>query len=821
MKRSGISPVALLACLLLGLTQGGFGQTTHIEGLVFDAETGLPLPFVTIAFTGSGEGTVTDFEGHYSISTAQRPGMLRISFVGYTTQEWEVMRDVSTTRNFALEPASIALGIAEVRPDRKTENPAKPLMQRVADAKESNDPARVRGLAFREYTKLELDVNDISHAQANRWYWGPFQFVFDQLDSSASRVALPLMIAETDAHVRQAANGNKTQTVVHSSRVSGLGTNATPGELAEGFANINLYENRLLLLDRAFTSPLHDHGNAHYRYYILDTLALSGRGTIHLAFVPRRQNEMTFEGELWIDTLTLGIAKVEAQVSAGANLNWVRDLSWIQEYERLDSSWVLSLDYSVMDISISDRSLGAYVRRTLHHSEFERSEQWPDSAWLDGGERVYEEGLLEHQDSTSWLDAPRPTPLSNRELGIYEMVDTVTNMWQWEVLKKTGYFLGTGFIQTGPLEWGAWWSARTYNPIEGDRFRLDLRTSNAFSTRWAPRLYAAYGRTDGRWKAGSSMRWIVKKTPRTEVRLKVQRDMEQFGMTGLLDQGAVLTNALQTASSNSLAEVERYEMNYLKEYSTGWSLFVEGTHRRVAPRGSLSFLDPATGEPLTQLITTEATLRIRFAPGERHVGGEFDRYSLGSERAMWMLGITHSFPGFWGGNYDYTRLDLTMNDRWRMGLAGRMEWQANAGAYLGSAPFPLLEVVPASGTLLLSSNGFNLLNFYELITDQWVRGGAEWHAEGFIFNHLPILRRLGWREVASVQGVYGTWDDRHEVLLELPESTSGLNGVYWEVSAGVENIFQFLRIDAVRRMDGAENPALGIWGWRMGFSAEF
>ena len=37
-------------------------------------------------------------------------------------------------------------------------------------------------------------------------------------------------------------------------------------------SSTSTYENQMLLLDRAFTSLLHDRGNLHYRYYILDTL---------------------------------------------------------------------------------------------------------------------------------------------------------------------------------------------------------------------------------------------------------------------------------------------------------------------------------------------------------------------------------------------------------------------------------------------------------------------------------------------------------------------------------------------------------------------
>ena len=80
------------------------------------------------------------------------------------------------------------------------------------------------------------------------------------------------------------------------------------------------------MLDRVFTSPMHDRANAHYRFYILDTLDYHGRSTFHMAFMPRRKGEMTFEGEMWVDTLTMGLARVEAQLSPSANINFVRGM---------------------------------------------------------------------------------------------------------------------------------------------------------------------------------------------------------------------------------------------------------------------------------------------------------------------------------------------------------------------------------------------------------------------------------------------------------------------------------------------------------------
>ena len=798
-----------------------WGQATVVTGRVFDAETGEPLPFVHVTFTGAGtgSGTTTGMDGTYRIATQlNRPGLLSASFLGYATQQVEVRRGITNKIDIALEPRNVLLAAAVVRPDKDAENPAKPLMERVIEAKDRNNPDRIPGLKMRQYSRIELDINDISLRQTQRWYWGPFGWVFDYMDSSEARTALPFLIAETDATVLHRTEPRRDQTLFHLSQMSGLENPNNPAELSNRFQDLNLYNNRLLLLDRAFTSPLHDRGGIHYRYYLLDTLEAEGRPVFHLAFVPRRRGELTFEGELWIDTLTLALQQVEAHVSPDANLNFVRDLAWRQTYVLEQDVWLLRDEYTLLDLSWAESTVGAYLRRTLRNADFALYDTLPDSLFQPGADVIYEEGKAFQQAGAE--DFERPIPLLPREAGIYEMIDSLTSMRSWRILKGTGYFLGTGYVQMGPLEVGTFWSAWSENDIEGERYRLDLRTSNKFSKRWMPALFLAYGTRDGRWKGGASVRYIQRKSPRTEWTLNARRDMEQFGMAGFFSQGDLLTSALRTNSSSRLSEVVRMEGRVLHTFGRGFNLEAEATHRRVAPRGELLFLDPEDGRPIETLITSEAMVMLRYAPGERFVSGEFDRVSLGSERAQWTAAATLGLPGVAGSQYRYQRFTAGVTDTWRLGFWGRLWLQGEAGMYRGSAPFPLMEVVPASGTLIYDRLAFNLLNFYEFVADRWVRGAAEWHMEGVLFNHIPAVRRLGWREVASAKAIWGGWDQRHESLLALPESTSGLGTPVVEVSLGIENVFRLLRFDVVRRLDTPLDPTRPIWGVRMGFSVE-
>ena len=151
-----------MACWLL--SSAVWGQATVVTGRVFDAESGDPLPFVHVVFTGAGtgSGTTTNLDGTYRIATQlSRPGLLSVSFLGYATQEVEVRRGVTNKIDIALEPRNVLLAAAVVRPDKDAENPAKPLMERVIEAKDRNNPDRIPGLKMRQYSRIELDINEL------------------------------------------------------------------------------------------------------------------------------------------------------------------------------------------------------------------------------------------------------------------------------------------------------------------------------------------------------------------------------------------------------------------------------------------------------------------------------------------------------------------------------------------------------------------------------------------------------------------------------------------------------------------------------------
>ncbi len=90
----------LLMAFVLLLANIAQAQVVNLTGKVTDQSTGEPLPGVTIVIKGTTYGTITDFDGIYSIQVSTGATMA-FSYVGYLSQEIQIKNQ--TTLNVALK----------------------------------------------------------------------------------------------------------------------------------------------------------------------------------------------------------------------------------------------------------------------------------------------------------------------------------------------------------------------------------------------------------------------------------------------------------------------------------------------------------------------------------------------------------------------------------------------------------------------------------------------------------------------------------------------------------------------------------------------
>jgi len=91
-------------------------------------------------------------------------------------------------------------------------------------------------------------------------------------------------------------------------------------------------------------------------------------------------------------------------------------------------------------------------------------------------------------------------------------------------------------------------------------------------------------------------------------------------------------------------------------------------------------------------------------------------------------------------------------------------------------------------------NSFQLLDYYDNSTNKsYVEACAEHHFNGFIFNKIPWVRKARPRAVVGFRYF-----------------TSEFSNNYFEISAGIENIFTAFRIDFVAGYEAGNNVRTGI-----------
>ncbi len=100
--------IAMLIVSLLFLgAQLVSAQNKTLTGTVISSEDNQPLPGVNVIVKGTTHGTITDFDGKFTLSVSADAGALVFSFMGMQTQE--VAIGTTTTFNITLDPESIGM----------------------------------------------------------------------------------------------------------------------------------------------------------------------------------------------------------------------------------------------------------------------------------------------------------------------------------------------------------------------------------------------------------------------------------------------------------------------------------------------------------------------------------------------------------------------------------------------------------------------------------------------------------------------------------------------------------------------------------------
>jgi hypothetical protein len=824
--RPDLSPLRRsLNVFVLFLFPGFLSAQTVVTGKVTDSRSGDPIPFANVIFQGTTIGTTTDFDGNYSVRTHDPVDSLVVSYLGYQTRVKAVERGKKQTMNFQLEEEVTALQEVVFEAG---ENPAYEVLRQVVRNKATNDKRKLSAYEYDTYTKIEIDVDNMSDRFRQRKVIQKITQVLDSVEQIAGedgKPVLPIFISESVSKFHYRTNPRLQVERILKSKVNGLGIE--DGTLitqfvGASFQEYNFYQNWLTILTKEFVSPIADGWRLYYQYDLTDSVYIDGHYCYRLDFFPRRPQDLAFSGTMWITKNEWALKQIDAQVAGQANLNFVEKIRIQQSLVPTDAgAWIPEKNRVLIDISeLSNTSAGMLAKFYTSNRNIVVNQPRPPAFYER--EIVMEEDARINEDETYW-DTLRHEPLSETEKNVYRMIDTLQQIPVVRTYTDLVKIAVNGYYTMGKVNVGPYISLIALNNVEGLRLQPGFRTNYAFSRRWVLGGSLGYGFNDERFKYSALVRNILSRDRWTTLTLSARRDLGRVGVDDeVLGDNYLFLAAQRFGTFRRPYYYDESRVDFQRELVRGLNQRVAFRYNTFRPVFDFGYRNPV-GESDTARTYENAELVIetRFARDELFVINDNERLSLGTSR--WpaiTLRYTHGFRGLGGSDFDYDKVRLTVHKRVRYGPMG-VGYLTLTGEYVfDQLPYPLLSLHLGNRTPFFAHVTYNLMDYGEFVSDRYATMHYSHHFEGFLLNSLPLLRKLKWRLVGTSNVIFGGMSTMNRALVADEGDDQAIGFLsrgkpYVEVGYGVENIFRFFRVDFIHRLtylDKDRNPDVRRFG---------
>ena len=217
--------------------------------------------------------------------------------------------------------------------------------------------------------------------------------------------------------------------------------------------------------------------------------------------------------------------------------------------------------------------------------------------------------------------------------------------------------------------------------------------------------------------------------------------------------------------------------------------------RAFRPNQPVSAELPDTGFGRNQALTLELT--ATYQPGQRYITRPDGKFNLGTRKPQFRATLVQGIPSVLGSDVRYTRLAAGIRQTIPMGLLGTGTYNVAGGGFLGHPQLAFMDYRHFAGNqTILTGNfaQFQLLDYYRYSTRRaYLEAHYNHHFNGFFLNKIPLLRRLQWQEVASVNYL-----------------RTAAAGNYLELGAGIEHIFKLLRVDVYTGLQSGQRVSTGV-----------
>ncbi len=793
---------------------------TVISGKVLDKATGDAVPFVNVFFYGTQKGTTTDFEGRFSLSTYESFDSLVFSYIGYKTQIIYIEPGVTSKLSIDLIAETVNLQEVVIM---SGENPAWGIIRQAVANKNLHDKRSLESYEYDSYTKTELDIDKISEELKEEKIFREVSKVMDSiavLKGDDGDTYIPVFFSEAMSRYYVKNEPFSRREEVKKTKISGIAIedgSLTSQVVGAFYQEYNFYNNWLTILEKEFISPISDGWRMYYDYDIMDTVKIDQDTCYQLHVFPNRKGDLAFTGTIWIAIDNYALRQVDLTIEKSANVNFIEKIKIQQKLVATNDGPLLPEKTRVLiDVIQPSKKAPGFIAKFYNANRNWKTNTKYKSSFYENQVLVAEDALINEND---YWEENRFDPLSEDEVTVYHMIDTLKNVPVVKFYTKLITTLSTGYFKVGKIDIGPYLYTWANNDIEGNRFVFGLRTNDQLSKKVYFKGYVGYGTGDKKWKYSAKVGLITSRYPWREIGIQSKMDIEQVG----LNSEKLADNYMFYASTKYGTLIEPYEHRQQKIYMEsgivkGLSQRIEFNYNQFDPLYNFAYYsDPKrTDSPIANNFqSTSIKFITHWGRDESFVQNGNYRISLGGRRApIFDLMYIYGFSGPLGSDLDFHHFEFQMKHKLRLGLIGTSHYQINAGYIMGQVPYPALENHVGNESFFYTSGAFNTMNFSEFVSDEFVSLKYYHSFQGLILNKIPLIRKLKWRLLGTANVIYGSM--REENINVIPETDIDGNPLrrfntlnnepFVELGYGVENIFKFMRVDFIHRMNYLDLP---------------
>jgi hypothetical protein len=839
-----------LLLILFSIHCSLFTAMAQITGQVTDAQTGEAIPFASVQYKEHDIGVVSDLDGHFHI--ARHNGWtLTISAVGYVSDTVMVNASLKSPCEIELKPDNTMLKEVTVKSKRerysRRNNPAVEMMRKVIAAKKRTDLDNHDYYQYNKYQKLTLALNEITPALLDSPKYKKKQWIIDQVEVCPynNKLILPISVDETVSQKIYRKKPHDEKVIIKGMQSSGVNDLVQTGDILntlmkEVFTDVDIYDDQIRMLQYPFTSPIGSDAIAFYRYYIEDTVFVERDKCFHLHFLPNNQQDFGFRGDLYIlADSSWQVKRCEMTIPKKSDVNFVENMQITQEFMRLpNGEWVLSVDDMFTEITLASFLQKFVVIRNTRLIDY-AFDELPRQLFKGKKKEVKDVNAMMRGDDF-WAQY-RQVELTRGESSMDAFIRNIEQIKGFKYIIFGLKALIENFVETGSkkhpskVDIGPINTMFTSNFIDGLRTRISAQTTANLDSNLFLRGYVARGWGSKKWYYKGDVIWSFNKKeylprefPQRTLTLSSSYDIESPSDKFLRTDKDNVFTAFKWSKVDKMLFYNRQSLTFEREEDWGFRTTVSFKTEQNEAVGSLYYI-PMSESPdcaSRKFRTTEVRGELRFAPGETFINTKQRRLPINLDAPVLTVSQTIGIKGLLGSDYSYSLTEASIYKRFWLRSWGKMDFLVKGGIEWEKVPYPLLIMPQTNLSYIIQDYTFEAINNMEFPTDRYLAAHVNWDLNGKIFNRIPLLRKLKWREWIAVRCLWGELTDKNNpflaqnagnpILMYFPDGAYVIDPKkpYWEISLGVHNIFKIIHVEYVRRMNYNELPTAHKHGVR-------